>query len=141
MNFSIEISKLVITIFCFSISIMNNLDQINLNESYWYYFSFKKSLFFSIPGLLYFITNNLSLFIQSYMDSASYQILCNLKIFSTTILFYLVMPVKVSKVKFLSIFLIFSAGIIYIYGNIVTSLGRGTIKELFITKLGNFFSF
>lgn len=137
MNFAIEIIKLTISFFFYFLSIINNLDQRGLAENTLKDLSFNKSLYFSIPGFLYFINNNLSVFIQSYMDSASYQILCNFKILSTAILFYFIMRVKISKVKLFSICLLFTAGVIYIYGNIVSETVAKT--HLFITKLGKIF--
>ena len=139
MNFSIEIMKLAISFFSYLIFIMNNLDQKDSIENNWNKFTFSKSLYFSIPGFLYFITNNLSVFIQSYMDSTSYQILCNFKILSTTILFYLIMRVKISKIKLFSILLLFLSGIFYVYGNIKSNSVHGSADNLFITKRGKLF--
>ncbi|VDN99877.1 unnamed protein product [Rodentolepis nana] len=45
---------------------------------------------FAIPAIFYTITNNLGIVIQMEMDPATYQVLGNLKVFSTAILFRII---------------------------------------------------
>ena len=86
--------------------------------SYLKEFSFSKSLYFAIPAILYFINNNLAVYIQLYMDSTSYQMLSNFKIFTTAILYYLIMKQSLSNIKWFSLTLLFFAGVFYVFGNL-----------------------
>jgi solute carrier family 35 (probable UDP-sugar transporter), member A4 len=89
MNFIVELIKLLISFIGLLIYKHQNktitTDDINVE------FSFKNSLYFSIPAALYFINNNLSVLLQLFMDPTTYQMLCNLKIFTTAILYYFIM--------------------------------------------------
>ncbi|KAK2153327.1 hypothetical protein LSH36_300g01030 [Paralvinella palmiformis] len=49
--------------------------------------SLRLAMYYSVPGILYFINNNLSIHLQEEMDPATYQILSNLKILSTALLY------------------------------------------------------
>lgn len=91
-------------------------------------FSFINSLNFAVPAILYFINNNLAVYIQLYMDSTSYQMLSNLKIFSTAVLYYLIMKKKINRVKWFSLCLLFFGGIFYTFGNL-KSLANYYIDE------------
>jgi len=102
---------------------------------------FKLSLYYAIPAFLYFINNNLAVYMQFYMDSATYQMLCNLKILSTSVLYYLIMKKNLSKRKWFSIVLLFLAGIFYCFGNIGSSSTGNTNalkSRIYITELGIF---
>lgn len=59
LNFSIEFIKLVICFFCYLISSIYSQRQTESFKEFFKEFSFKKSLYFSIPGVLYCINNNL----------------------------------------------------------------------------------
>ena len=76
------------------------------------------SLKYAIPAFLYFINNNLAVYIQLFMDSTSYQMMSNLKIFSTAVLYYLIMGKSLTKIKWMSLCLLFFAGIFYSLANI-----------------------
>ena len=84
MNLTIESLKLIF-------SIIGTIFEMNNNS-----FSFKKSIHFGIPAFLYFVNNNLAVYIQLYMDSASYQLLSNLKILTTSIMYYFVFGTKMT---------------------------------------------
>ena len=103
-------------------------------------FNFKLSLYYAIPAFLYFINNNLAIYMQFYMDSATYQMLCNLKILSTSVLYYLIMKKNLSKRKWLSLILLFLAGVFYCFGNLGNSTGNfeGITSRIYITKIGVF---
>jgi probable UDP-sugar transporter A4 len=76
------------------------------------------SLSFAVPAFLYFVNNNLAVYIQLFMDSTSYQMMSNLKIFSTAILYYLIIGKSLTKIKWISLFLLFFAGLFYSFANI-----------------------
>lgn len=79
----------------------------------------KASLDFATPAFLYFINNNLAVYIQLYMDSTSYQMLSNLKIFTTAVLYYLVFGRRMlTKSKMASLVLLFIAGLVYSVANL-----------------------
>ncbi|CAF0944399.1 unnamed protein product [Brachionus calyciflorus] len=143
MNLVIEFCKLLVSI----IGILSLLRQQKITLSN---FSFKKSFLFSIPAFLYFINNNLAVYIQLFMDSTSYQILSNLKIFSTAILYYFIIGKLISKIRWFSISLLFISGILYSLanlkksqsseknlGNILMSKSVETKStEIYITEIG-----
>ena len=151
LNFIVELFKFLLS-FCFFFvkkTLNNNLnsDQIdkeslqpinnNINQIYTYQ-AFKYSLYYAIPAFLYFINNNLALYMQFYMDSTTYQMLCNLKILSTGILYYLIMGKNLSKRKWLSLVLLFVAGVFYVFGNIDNTVDnlQDLKSRIYITKLG-----
>lgn len=107
MNLTIEFSKLIL-------SLIGLLYQKNTKI----YFSLKKSIHFAIPAFLYFINNNLAVYIQLYMDSTSYQLLSNLKILTTAVMYYYIIGRKISKIRWSSLFLLFFSGIFYSFGNL-----------------------
>jgi solute carrier family 35 (probable UDP-sugar transporter), member A4 len=97
LNLVIEILKLSFSIICLGIVYMrnntstNNKYNLDLTKTKPNFsFSFKTSLYFSLPSILYFINNNLAVYMQLYMDPMSYQILSNLKIVSTAVLYFLI---------------------------------------------------
>lgn len=63
----------------------------------------KVALLFSIPGLLYFVNNNIPFFCLKYLDPPSYQVLQQMKIGTTAIAFRLLMGRSLSTQKWASI--------------------------------------
>ena len=134
LNFLIEFFKFAISLF---IQTGLTFRQFNL----------KNSLYFSVPGLLYFINNNLAVYIQYYMDSTSYQLLCNFKIFTTAIMYYFIMGKMLSKIKWFSLVLLFLVGVFYLIGNLKSSvsdsvkhqnisISSSNAMEIYITDTG-----
>jgi probable UDP-sugar transporter A4 len=76
------------------------------------------SLPYSIPGLLYFINNNLAVHMQLHMDPASYQILSNFKIVTTAILYRIIIKQKLSRQQWFAVSLLFFGGFFYSLGMI-----------------------
>ena len=118
MNFILEFAKLI-----FSISAL--LVSTPIGSSYcpsaiqlisW----FRRSLPYSIPGILYFINNNLAVHMQLLMDPASYQILSNFKIFTTAILYRLIMKHKLSRQQWFALTLLFFGALAYSLGKELT---------------------
>lgn len=123
MNLTIEFLKLIISLF-------GILTEQNSTS----YFSLKKSIKFAIPAFLYFVNNNLAVYIQLYMDSTSYQLLSNLKILTTAIMYYFIIGRQISKTRWLSLVLLFFSGIFYSFGNLKS------LKDYYIDQedLNNF---
>ena len=78
--------------------------------------SLKQSLPYSIPGILYFINNNLAVHMQIHMDPASYQILSNFKILTTAILYRLIIKQKLKRQQWFALSLLFIGGLAYSFG-------------------------
>jgi len=76
------------------------------------------SLPYSIPGLLYFINNNLAVHMQLHMDPASYQILSNFKIVTTAILYRIIIKQQLSRQQWFAVSLLFFGGFFYSIGMI-----------------------
>lgn len=115
MNFILEFMKLIFSIIALTYSqsiIYPTLGQFII----W----FRQSLPYSIPGILYFINNNLAVHMQLQMDPASYQILANFKIFTTAILYRLIMKQKLSRKKWFALSLLFFGGVAYSLGRITS---------------------
>jgi solute carrier family 35 (probable UDP-sugar transporter), member A4 len=144
MNFIIELFKLIFSLFCLLIENIHNQNTSIIQ------FKLKNSIYFAMPGVLYFINNNLAVSIQLYMDSTSYQMLSNFKILSTAILYYFIMGKKLTRLKWFSLVLLFCAGLFYVYGNLKSlitdddnnNLPDHTVNQLrvsdqiYITKIG-----
>jgi probable UDP-sugar transporter A4 len=114
MNFILEFCKLIfsfIALIC-STPINTNVFPSTIQFISW----FRQSLPYSIPGILYFINNNLAVHMQVHMDPASYQILSNFKIFTTAILYRLIMKHKLTRQQWFALSLLFFGGLAYSLG-------------------------
>jgi probable UDP-sugar transporter A4 len=114
MNFILEFFKLIFSLsaLIYSTSINKNI-CLNINQ---FISWFRQSLPYSIPGILYFITNNLAVHMQIHMDPASYQILSNFKIFTTAILYRLIIKQKLTRQQWFALSLLFFGGLSYSLG-------------------------
>jgi len=65
-----------------------------------------ETLPFSIPALIYFVQNNLVFLALSYVDPTTYQVLVNLKILTTGILFRLVLGKELSNLQWAALVLL-----------------------------------
>ncbi|RNA43132.1 putative UDP-sugar transporter SLC35A4 [Brachionus plicatilis] len=74
-------------------------------------------LFISSIGIIY-QQNFKTVYIQLYMDSTSYQLLSNLKILTTAILYYFIIGKKMTKIRWFSLILLFFSGLFYSVGNV-----------------------
>lgn len=111
MNFIIEISKLFMSIIGeYSRPNQNFINTFQINT--W----LRQSLPYSIPGLLYFINNNLAVHMQLQMDPASYQILSNFKIVTTAVLYRLIIKEKLTRRQWFAVSLLFCGGLSYSLG-------------------------
>ncbi|XP_071109677.1 probable UDP-sugar transporter protein SLC35A4 [Haliotis cracherodii] len=71
---------------------------------------------FVVPAVLYCINNNLSVYMQVQMDPTTYQILGNMKVASTAILYRIIMQRKLSSVQWISLGVLSMSGILDSYG-------------------------
>ncbi|XP_019390346.1 PREDICTED: probable UDP-sugar transporter protein SLC35A4 [Crocodylus porosus] len=93
---------------------------------------------FALSALLYAANNNLVVHMQLFMDPSTYQVLSNLKIGTTALLYSLFLHQRLSLRKWLALFLLTAAGVSYTYGGLQdlqhpTSTSR---MQLHITLLG-----
>lgn len=77
----------------------------------WMWPSFQKALPFSVPGILYSINNNLSVLMQAHMDPATYQVLGNLKIVTTAVLYRILLQRQLKIKQWVSVGLLTVAGV------------------------------
>ncbi|CAF0749048.1 unnamed protein product [Didymodactylos carnosus] len=117
MNFILELSKLLFSLnafLCISSSVTgSNHSSLTISRKLLLH-----SLPYSIPAILYFINNNLAVHMQLQMDPASYQILSNFKILTTAILYRIIMKQYLTKIKWLSLILLFAGGLCYSIGTV-----------------------
>ncbi|KAG8439100.1 hypothetical protein GDO86_005348 [Hymenochirus boettgeri] len=73
---------------------------------------------YAVPALLYCANNNLVIYIQHFMDPTSFQVLSNLKIVSTALLYSLFLHQRLTVRKWFSVCLLMFAGVFYGYGGI-----------------------
>ncbi|UJR31388.1 hypothetical protein I4U23_018882 [Adineta vaga] len=99
---------------------------------------FRHSLPYSIPGLLYFINNNLAVHMQLQMDPASYQILSNFKIVTTAILYRIIIKQKLSRQQWFAVLLLFCGGLFYSLGaiNDPAKISKVNMRRMYIRPLG-----
>lgn len=111
MNLIIELTKLV----CSLVALLCIAEQpfaiITIKRSLT-----RRSLFYSVPGVLYFINNNLAVHMQLQMDPASYQILSHFKIVSTAILYRFIIKKKLSYRQWFAVTLLFCSSLFYSLG-------------------------
>lgn len=104
----------------------------------------KTLVFFSIPALLYCISNNTAVHVQVYLDPASFQVLCNFKIGITGILYWLVIRRSISEKQWIALGLITLAGCFNSYGGLknaqdiiqVHNYVKNSGKQIYITVTG-----
>ncbi len=116
MNFLLEFVKLI-----FSLSALIYSTTINYPNKSQFISWFRQSLPYSIPGILYFINNNLAVHMQVHMDPASYQILSNFKILTTAILYRLIIKHKLTRQQWFALSLLFLGGLAYSLGTLKNS--------------------
>jgi probable UDP-sugar transporter A4 len=135
MNLIIEFLKFIFSLFAFIYFKQIPFNQLSL---------LKQSIPYSIPAILYFLNNNLAVHMQIHMDPTSYQILSNFKIFTTMILYRLIIQQKLTKQQCFALLLLFLAGLSYSIGTFKnsSSISKSTvnsniiIQEMYIDPLG-----
>lgn len=100
---------------------------------------FRSALLYLVPAVLYALNNNLAVYIQLQMDPATYQVLGNLKILTTAVLFRLIIKKPLTRIQWASLVVLFAAGVSNSWGGLQNSGKKGiTASTLHITPLGLF---
>ena len=73
---------------------------------------------YAVPAVLYALNNNLVVLMQAYMDPSSYQILSNLKIASTALLYSLCLGKRLRPAQWLALGLLMAAGVCHSYSSL-----------------------
>ncbi|KAK0070361.1 UDP-sugar transporter protein SLC35A4 [Biomphalaria pfeifferi] len=95
---------------------------------------FRSVISFSLPALCYGINNNLAVYMQDYMDPSTFQVLCNLKIVSTAVLYRLIMNRKLKFVQWLSLTLMTLAGMLNSYIGMKDK--PQSLNDVYLTPVG-----
>ncbi|CAL8263958.1 unnamed protein product [Lota lota] len=80
---------------------------------------------YAIPAVLYALNNNLVVLMQAYMDPSSYQVLTNLKIASTALLYSFCLGRRLRPVQWSALGLLMGAGVCHSY----SSLRSGDLEQ------------
>ncbi|OCT87903.1 probable UDP-sugar transporter protein SLC35A4 [Xenopus laevis] len=123
----IELSKFVISLVFFLIQ-----DRKSLKAS----LSWRLAAPYAVPAVLYGANNNLVVYIQHFMDPSSFQVLSNLKIVSTAMLYSLFLRQRLSVHRWFSVFLLLAAGVFYSYGGIKDMEKVSSDTNLYVTLPG-----
>ncbi|KAM9850240.1 putative UDP-sugar transporter protein SLC35A4 [Aulostomus maculatus] len=73
---------------------------------------------YAVPAVLYALNNNLVIVMQAYMDPSSYQVLSNLKIASTALLYSLCLDKSLRLVQWFALGLLMGAGVCHSYSSL-----------------------
>ncbi|KFQ31122.1 putative UDP-sugar transporter protein SLC35A4, partial [Merops nubicus] len=90
---------------------------------------------FALSALLYAANNNLVVHMQLFMDPSTYQVLSNLKIVSTALLYSLLLRRRLGARRWLALLLLVAAGVSYSCGGLQDPGGPSRM-ELHITPVG-----
>ncbi|XP_072529685.1 probable UDP-sugar transporter protein SLC35A4 [Salminus brasiliensis] len=73
---------------------------------------------YAVPALLYSFNNNLVVFMQAYMDPSSFQVLSNLKIASTALLYTSCLGKRLRPMQWLGLSFLIGAGVCHSYSSL-----------------------
>lgn len=73
---------------------------------------------YAVPAVLYALNNNLVVLMQAYMDPSSYQVLSNLKIASTALLYSFCLGRRLRPGQWLALGLLMCAGVCHTYSSL-----------------------
>ncbi|NXD76369.1 S35A4 protein, partial [Halcyon senegalensis] len=90
---------------------------------------------FALSALLYAANNNLVVHMQLFMDPSTYQVLSNLKIVSTALLYSLFLRQRLGMRKWLALLLLLAAGVSYSWGGLQEPGGPSEM-HLHVTPVG-----
>ncbi|CAB1423505.1 unnamed protein product [Pleuronectes platessa] len=97
---------------------------------------------YAVPAILYALNNNLIVVMQAYMDPSSYQVLSNLKIASTALLYSVCLGKRLRAAQWLALGLLMGAGVCHSYSSLDTGYPERAEAEdgpeLHITAWGLF---
>lgn len=92
---------------------------------------------FALSALLYAANNNLVVHMQLFMDPSTYQVLSNLKIGTTALLYSVFLHQRLTARKWVALFLLTAAGVLYTYGGLQDlEHSPASEMELHITPVG-----
>ncbi|XP_069810215.1 probable UDP-sugar transporter protein SLC35A4 [Dendropsophus ebraccatus] len=91
---------------------------------------------YALPAILYGANNNLVVHMQHYMDPSSFQVLSNLKIVSTALMYSIFLHQTLSIRKWLALSLLTVAGVFYSYGGIQDLEKQSADTHLYISLQG-----
>nr|XP_033783726.1 probable UDP-sugar transporter protein SLC35A4 [Geotrypetes seraphini]XP_033783727.1 probable UDP-sugar transporter protein SLC35A4 [Geotrypetes seraphini]XP_033783728.1 probable UDP-sugar transporter protein SLC35A4 [Geotrypetes seraphini] len=91
---------------------------------------------FALPALLYGVNNNLVVLIQQFMDPSTYQVLSNLKISTTAVLYSIFLHQRLTLRKWFALFLLTVAGVCYAYGGLQDHQDPAANMQPYITLPG-----
>ncbi|XP_068133913.1 probable UDP-sugar transporter protein SLC35A4 [Hyperolius riggenbachi] len=123
----IELSKFLVSLVCLVIS-----DGKSLETS----ISWRLALPYALPAILYGANNNLVVHMQHFMDPSSFQVLSNLKIVSTALLYSIFLRQKLSIRKWFALFLLMASGALYSSGGIEAVDKASPDTHLYVTIPG-----
>ncbi|XP_075458066.1 putative UDP-sugar transporter protein SLC35A4 [Ascaphus truei] len=98
--------------------------------------SWRLAVPYALPAFLYCANNNLVVHMQQFMDPSSFQVLSNLKIVSTALLYSFFLRQRLSINKWFALFLLMAAGVFYSYGGIQDLENVPSDIHLYITLPG-----
>ncbi|KAK3257960.1 hypothetical protein CYMTET_32970, partial [Cymbomonas tetramitiformis] len=112
-----EIIKLLLSAFflCLQYATDKEVPQVTLDP-----WRFAKA---AIPAFLYFVSNNVNFFIIKELDAVAFQILNNIKILTTAVLFTFMMNATVSPLQWRMLFLLMAGSIMSQLGSCGGSMG------------------
>ncbi|XP_069576088.1 probable UDP-sugar transporter protein SLC35A4 [Brachyistius frenatus] len=97
---------------------------------------------YAVPAILYALNNNLVVVMQAYMDPSSYQVLSNLKIASTALLYSICLGKRLRPTQWLALGLLMLAGVCHSYSSLDLEVPEraeaGEDPRLHITAWGLF---
>ncbi|CAJ1058563.1 probable UDP-sugar transporter protein SLC35A4 [Xyrichtys novacula] len=73
---------------------------------------------YAVPAVLYALNNNLVVHMQGFMDPSSYQVLSNLKIASTALLYSLCLGKRLRPAQWFALGLLMAAGVCHTYSSL-----------------------
>ncbi|KAI2657166.1 putative UDP-sugar transporter protein SLC35A4 [Labeo rohita] len=91
---------------------------------------------YAIPALLYAFNNNLVVFMQAYMDPSSFQVLSNLKIASTALLYTSCLGKRLRVGQWLAVGMLMAAGVCHSYSGLDWEASEGSAVRLHVTSWG-----
>lgn len=97
---------------------------------------------YAVPAILYALNNNLVVLMQAYMDPSSYQVLSNLKIAFTALLYSLCLGKRLQHAQWFALGLLMAAGVCHTYSSLdlgdSVSANADDVSRLHITAWGLF---
>ncbi|NXX45525.1 S35A4 protein, partial [Tricholaema leucomelas] len=98
--------------------------------------SWRHAAAFALSALLYAANNNLVVHMQLFMDPSTFQVLSNMKILSTALLYSLLLRQRLGGRRWLGLLLLLAAGLGYSWGGLRAPGGGAPGTQLHITLLG-----